>query len=88
MQKKIKLLGIISIIIGSISALLCLSPRTLILALPVGFIGMICSCVYVFIDTRDGINSKKITLGVIGVILSSIPVLLILTFTIIHYFKN
>lgn len=88
MPKKIKLLGIISIVIGSISALLCLSPRTLIYSLPVGFIGMICSCIYVFIDTRDELNTKKFTPGVMGVLLSSIPVLLIVTFTIIHHFKN
>ena len=88
MQKKIKLLGIISIVIGSIAALLCLSPVTLIYSLPVGFIGMVCSCIYIFIDTRDELSTKKFTPGVIGVLLSSIPVLLIVTFTIIHHFKN
>ena len=88
MPKKIKLLGIISIVIGSISALLCLSPRALIFSLPFGFIGMICSCIYIFIDTRGELSTKKITPGIVGVLLSSIPVLLILIFTVIHYFRN
>ncbi len=88
MEKKLKILGIVSMIIGGVAALCCLSPKTLIIAFPTGFIGMVCSCIYVFIDTRDQINTKKITPGIIGVILSSVPVLIILVFTIIHYFKS
>jgi hypothetical protein len=88
MLKNIKFLGVIAIIAGSISTLLCLIPMGFVIALPVGFIGMIISGVYVFIDTKTDLNKKKITPGIIGMLLSSVPVLFILLFTIIRYFKN
>lgn len=90
MQKKLKLLGIVSIVIGSITALLCITPipGSQILALPVGFVGMICSCIYIFIDTKKEMNTKIFTPGIIGLLLSSTPVILILAFTIINYFKH
>jgi hypothetical protein len=87
-RKKIKLIGILSIILGSIAALLCLFPSGFIVAMPIGFFGMICSGIYIFIDTRDEINTNKFTPGIIGMGLSSIPVLLILTFIIINHFKR
>ncbi len=90
MNKKIKILGIVSIIVGSITALLCILPiaRGLFIALPLGFTGMVCSGIYVFIDTKNQIGSKKFTPGIIGMLLSSAPVLLIIAFTIINYFKH
>lgn len=89
-QKKIKLLGYISIGIGSIAALLCIYPsaRSLLIALPVGFIGMVCSSIYVFMDMKYELNTKKITPGIIGLLLSSTPVLLILSIIIIKYFNS
>ncbi len=88
LQKKLKLLGILSIILGATAALLCLFPSGFIVAMPIGFFGMISSGIYIFIDTRDEINTSKITPGIISMALSSIPVLLILTFTIINHFKH
>jgi hypothetical protein len=90
MEKKLKLLGIVSVVIGSLTALICISPipGAAIFSLPIGFIGMISSCIYIFIDTKNEINTKKITPGIIGLLLSSTPVLLILTFIIINYFKH
>lgn len=87
-KKKLKLLGILSLILGALAALLCLFPGGLIIALPIGFLGMIASGIYVFMDTRDEINTAKITPGIIGMLLSSAPVLLILTFIIINYLKH
>ncbi len=88
MQKKLKLLGILSVILGAAAALACLFPSGIIVALPIGFVGMICSGIYIFIDTRDEINTNKITPGIVSMVLSSIPVLLILTFIIINRFKH
>jgi energy-converting hydrogenase Eha subunit C len=90
MERKLKLLGIVSIVIGSIAALLCISPITgaPIIALPIGFIGMICSCIYVFFDIQKEVNKKSFTPGIIGLLLSSAPVLLILAFIIINHFKH
>lgn len=86
--KKLKLLAIISIMLGTLAALFCLLPGGILIALPIGFLGMILSSIYIFIDTRDEINTSKITPGIISMILSSIPVLLILAFIIINYFKH
>ncbi len=78
MEKKLKIIGGFSLTFGSIAALLCIIPFGVFYAILAGFFGMICSSIYIFIDTRNEINTKKITPGVIGLILSSIPVLLIL----------
>jgi hypothetical protein len=86
--KKLKLLGIISIILGALAALFCLFPGGILIALPIGFLGMIASSIYIFIDTRDEINTSKITPGIISMVLSSIPVLLILAVIIINQFKH
>lgn len=89
LKKRLNILGIVSIIIGSIAALLCLTNiQNFFYAIPLGFVGMVCSGIYVFIDTRNEINTKKITPGIIGMILSSVPVLFILTFMIIHHFNT
>jgi len=89
LQKKLKILGVSSIIIGGITAILCITTiQGLFYAIPIGFVGMICSGAYVFIDTRNEINKKKITAGIIGMILSSIPILFMLSLMIIHHFKS
>ncbi|MES2592022.1 MAG: hypothetical protein V4608_09065 [Bacteroidota bacterium] len=89
MQKKLRVLGIVSVVIGGIAALLALYPsKGLLFALPLGFAGMICSSIYIFIDTKNEINSKAVTPGIVGLFLSSIPVLLILIFIIINYFSH
>ena len=89
-EKKLKLLGIISLIIGVLTALVSIypSPRSLFIALPLGFIGMLCSGAYVYIDTTHDINTKKITPGIIGIVLSSTPVLIILIFTIYNFINR
>lgn len=87
-EKKIKILGTLSIILGVGAAVLCLFPKGIIIALPLGFLGMISSSIYIFVDTKEQVNSKKITPGIISMVLSSIPVLLILAFTIINNIKH
>lgn len=89
LQKKLKVLGIVSLIIGSITAILCVTTvQGLFYAIPFGFAGMICSGVYIFIDTRNELNKNKITPGVIAMILSSTPVLFMLSLMIISRFKS
>jgi len=89
LQKKIKVLGIFSIILGSITAILCVTTvQGLFYSIPFGFAGMVCSGIYVFIDTRNEINKKKITPGIIGMILSSIPILFMLSIMIMYRFKS
>ena len=79
MQQKLKILGIASVGIGLISAaLIFFGIKGLFLSLPVGFLGMVCSCIYIFIDTKYAINKHKFTIGVWGVLLNSIPIVLIM----------
>ena len=79
LKKRLNILGIVSIVTGGTAAILCVSTiQGLFYAIPLGFVGMVCSGIYVFIDTRNEVNTKKITPGIIGMILSSIPILVIL----------
>jgi hypothetical protein len=85
MEKKLKILGFISIALGVIAALLCITPMpfAVMFAVLSGFFGLLCSSIYIFIDTRNEVNTKKFTPGVIGMILSSIPILFMLAIIIL-----
>ncbi len=83
MQKNLKTLGIVSISIGCVAAILCVVPGAFIFAIPVGFIGMLSSGIYVFIDTRHEINTNRVTAGIIGMGLSSMPILFMLAILIL-----
>lgn len=87
MQKQIKLLGIASLTLGVISAIIWMLPYGLMLALPIGFLGMVVSTIYVYIDTKYELTTKKITPGIIGIILSSIPIIIVLIIIIMSRFK-
>ena len=87
MQKQIKILGIASITLGVLSAIIWMLPYGLMLALPIGFLGMVISTIYVYMDTKYEINTKKITPGIIGIILSSIPIIIVLIIIIMSRFK-
>jgi len=78
MEQRLKILGYISVGLGVLSALLCIIPLGIFFAILSGFFGLIFSSIYIFIDTRNQINTKKFTAGVLGMILSSIPVVLML----------
>ncbi|MBA3705458.1 MAG: hypothetical protein H0W84_06030 [Bacteroidetes bacterium] len=84
MEKKLKIIGIISLVLGSIAALFCIIhiPFSVFYAILSGFLGTIGSTLYIFLDTRYEINTKKITPGIIALILSSIPILLVLAVVI------
>ena len=88
MEKKLKILGVVSLIFGVLAALFCLFPGGIMIALPIGFLGMIASSAYIYFDTRDEVNKSMITSGIISMFLSSVPVLLILIFIIKNHFKH
>jgi hypothetical protein len=87
MQKQIKILGIASLALGVLSAIIWMLPYGLMLALPIGFLGMVVSTIYVYLDTKYELNKKKITPGIIGIILSSIPIIVILIIIILSRIK-
>jgi len=86
MENRLKIIGYIAIALGTIAALL--APYYLIYAIPVGFFGMITSTIYIFIDTRNEINTKKFTAGMLGLLLGSIPVLFILAIIILKQLNH
>ena len=88
MQKQIKILGFASITLGIISAIIWMLPYGMVLALPTGFLGMVISTIYVYLDMKYQVNTKKFTLGVWGIILSSIPILVVLTLIIMSRINN
>lgn len=83
MEQRIKILGYASLLLGIISALLCVVPFGVFFALITGFFGMIVSSIYIYLDTKHEINNKKFTIGIWGMVLSSLPVLLLLAIIIL-----
>ncbi|MCW3085625.1 MAG: hypothetical protein JWP12_2991 [Bacteroidetes bacterium] len=81
MEAKLKYIGYASLTLGFLAALLC--PLAIFWGILTGFFGMIVSSIYIFIDTKNEINTKKLTPGVIGLLLSSVPVLFMLAIIII-----
>ncbi len=85
MQKSLRVFGFLSIGFGSIAALLCLFPLGIFFAVFAGFLGMLSSTVYIFVGSRYQIDSKKLTPGLIGIALSSIPIVLIVIANFTHH---
>jgi hypothetical protein len=86
MEGNLKTLGIVSILVGVTTTILCFF--SLKLALPLSILGMMASGIYVFIDTKNQVNNTTITPGIIGMILSSVPVLFVLFMIAYQYFKH
>ena len=78
MIRTLKVLGVVSVGFGTIATLLCFFPLGIFFAILSGFFGMLFSTAYIFIDFRYQISTKKITPGLIGIALSSVPILLIM----------
>lgn len=86
MYSGVKALGIACITVGAITTLL--SYFSLKYAMPLSIVGILMSGVYVFIDTKNQIHKSAITPGILGMILSSIPVLFVLVIIMYQYFKH
>lgn len=78
MNRTLKVLGILSVLFGTCAALICLYPKGIFFALLAGFAGMICSTAYIYIIFRYPDSNQKFSPGIIGILLSSVPVLIIL----------
>jgi hypothetical protein len=86
-QKVLKVLGILSLVFGGIAALLCIAPlgiKGMFFAVIIGFFGMMSSTAYIFIDFRYQLSEQKLSPGVIGILLSSLPVVIIIVSKFIH----
>ncbi len=83
MESKLKLIGYVAFILGVTATVLSLFSFGIIYALLTGAIGMLVSIVYVGIDTKYAINKKRITIGIISMLLSSVPILFLLVVIIL-----
>jgi hypothetical protein len=81
MNNKIKILGNVSIALGVLTCLLCI--KTLHFAMPVGFIGMLCSVLFIYLHEKQTEKTFSIRPGIIAMFLSSIPVLIVLFYSFI-----
>jgi hypothetical protein len=88
LEKKLKILGYISLGMGMIAALICFLPLGIFYAMPIGFFGLLISSAYIYIDTKNQVNTKKVTPGIIGMVLSSLPVIFMLIFIIMSKMKS
>lgn len=59
-------------------------PVCIIVALFCGLMGFIASSVYIVMNTRFAVNDKKIHPGILGLLMSSVPVIFILILNAMH----
>lgn len=78
MEKTLRILGIACIAIGIAATAVSFMPYGIFLGIILSFFGMVLSTIYIFLDMKHQINTAKITAGVIGMFLSSIPVLIMI----------
>jgi len=79
-----KLSGILSVILGAAASLTLINPRYLFYSLLFSIIGFVFSTVNIYLNAKYEITKGNFTLGHVGVILSSVPVI----FLLILIFRN
>jgi hypothetical protein len=90
MEKFTRLAGLAALLLGLIAAALTglylASPVTIFMfiALICGMLGFLTSCAYIILNQRYPVSVHIITPGMVGLILSSAPVIYILIMNIIH----
>lgn len=68
----------LSLIFGGLAALSCLNLKFLLQGLICSLIGFLFSIIHVFITTKDPNFQRKLNLGHIGMLLSSVPVIYVI----------
>ena len=77
--KLTKVLGILGIGFGIIAISLCFFPNGIVYGILAGLPGFICSSTYVVLNERYLVSNRKLNNGVIGLVLNSIPLLIVIT---------
>ena len=73
-----KLSGILSLIFGTLSCLILMNPYLILFALLSAIIGFVFSTINIYINAKYEITKKSFSLGYIGMMLSSFPVIFLL----------
>jgi hypothetical protein len=77
-----KLSGILSLVFGTLSCLILIKPYLLIFALLSAIIGFIFSTLNIYMNAKYEITKKAFSVGYIGMMLSSFPVIFLLVLII------
>jgi hypothetical protein len=77
-----KLSGILSLVFGTLSCLILIKPYLLIFALLSAIIGFIFSTLNIYMNAKYEITKKAFSVGYVGMMLSSFPVIFLLVLII------
>lgn len=77
-----KLSGILSLVFGTLSCLILIKPYLLMFALLSAIIGFIFSTLNIYMNAKYEITKKTFSVGYIGMMLSSFPVIFLLVIII------
>lgn len=77
-----KLSGILSLVFGTLSCLILINPYLILFALLASVIGFVFSTINIYLNAKYEITKKSFSLGYLGMILSSFPVIFLLVLII------
>ena len=77
-----KLSGILSLVFGTLSCLILIKPYLLMFALLSAIIGFIFSTINIYMNAKYEITKKAFSVGYVGMMLSSFPVIFLLVLII------
>ncbi len=77
-----KLSGILSLVFGTISCVILIKPFLLIFSLLSAIIGFTCATINIYLNAKFEITKGSFSVGYIGMILSSFPVIFLLVLII------
>jgi hypothetical protein len=77
-----KLSGILSLVFGTLSCLILIKPYLLMFALLSAIIGFIFSTLNIYMNAKYEITKKAFSVGYVGMMLSSFPVIFLLVLII------
>ena len=78
----VKLSGILSLVFGTLSCLILIKPQLLLFAILSSIIGFVFSTMNIYINAKYEITKKSFSLGYIGMMLASFPVIFLLVLII------
>lgn len=79
-----KLSGILSVVFGGVASLMLINPYYLFFALLFAILGFALATVNIYLNAKYEITKGNFSLGHVGVILSSIPVIFLLILIFRH----
>ena len=79
-----KLSGILSLVFGTLSCIILIKPYLLMFALLSAIIGFIFSTLNIYMNAKYEITKKAFSVGYVGMMLSSFPVIFLLVLIIKH----